>query len=137
MTAYQTIKSDDKSKIRISRTYLSNSGAAEIPTEGNNVLLPTTFTLHQNYPNPFNPSTKIDFDIGSANDAATRHVRLDVFNILGRRVKTLVDDNMTAGSHSVVWDATDDGGRGVATGIYLYRLEVESEHQTKKMLLLK
>jgi len=138
MVAHKTIDADDDSKIRISRTYLSNGSAGEIRTEGNSSsLLPTTFTLHQNYPNPFNPTTKIEFDIGSANDAATKHVTLDIFNILGRRVRTLIDDDLASGSHTVTWDATDDHGRGVATGIYLYRLEVESEHQTKKMLLLK
>ena len=137
MIAQQNINADDDSKIRITRTYLSNGSAGEIPTKGNNVLLPTTFTLHQNYPNPFNPVTRIDFDIGTGDDAATKHVRLNIFNILGRRVQTLIDDDLMSGSHSVIWDATDEHGHGVATGIYLYRLEVEGEHQTKKMLLLK
>lgn len=133
----EKIDADDDTKIRITQAYLSNSSAGEIPTKGNNTLLPTTFTLHQNYPNPFNPITKINFDIGCANDASTKHVNLKIFNILGRRVKTLINDDLTAGQHSVTWDATDDKGRNVATGIYLYRLEVEDKHQTKKMLLLK
>ncbi len=137
MIAQKNINADDDTKIRITRTYLSNGSASEIPTKGNNVLLPTTFTLHQNYPNPFNPVTRIDFDIGAADDAATKHVRLNIFNILGRRVQTLIDGDLLSGSHSVTWDATDEHGHGVATGIYLYRLEVEGEHQTKKMLLLK
>jgi len=135
--AKENIDADDDTKIRITRTYLSNGSAGEIATERNNTLLPTTFTLHQNYPNPFNPVTQINFDLGTANDAATKHVKLNLFHILGRRVRTLLDDDLMSGSHTVTWDATDERGHGVATGIYLYRLEVENEHQTKKMLLLK
>nr|MBN2277652.1 T9SS type A sorting domain-containing protein [candidate division Zixibacteria bacterium] len=130
------IKSDDISKVRITRAYLSNPSARDIPIEGINPLLPTTFTLNQNYPNPFNPTTKIDFEIGQS-DYSQQHVRLEVYNILGRKVRTLVDDDMTTGSYSVIWDATDGDGTRVATGIYLYRLEVGDKSQSKKMLLLK
>ena len=64
-------------------------------------------------------------------------VRLDVFNILGQQVKVLFDDYLQPGQHTVVWDGTNQSGEGVATGIYLYRLQVDNESQTKKMLLLK
>jgi hypothetical protein len=133
----KNIEADDKSRIRITQAYLSNPGASEIPMKGESVLLPTTFELHQNYPNPFNPTTRIDFDIGHSGDGEIQNVRLDVFNILGRRITTLVNEPLSPGRHSVTWDATDYVGSKVATGIYLYRLEVGDEHQTKKMLLLK
>jgi len=64
-------------------------------------------------------------------------VRLDVFNILGQQVKVLVDENMVPGPHTVIWDGTNHNNEAVATGIYLYRLQVDKEHKTKKMLLLK
>jgi hypothetical protein len=130
------IDADDDTKIKITRAYLSNPAAGEIPIEGDEALLPSTFTLYQNYPNPFNPYTTIEFEIGHQ-DYVAQHVELNVYNILGRRVKTLVDDELTPGRHSVTWDATDNHGARVATGIYLYRLEVGSKAESKKMLLLK
>jgi len=132
----QAIRSNDQSKIRITKAYLSNPNASSIPVDGVNPLLPTAFTLNQNYPNPFNPTTRIDFEI-SRGDYAMQHVRLNVYNILGRQVKTLVDEDLAPGIHSVMWDATDENGSRVATGIYLYRLEVGEKSQSKKMLLLK
>jgi len=132
----EDISADDDTKFRISQIYLSNPLASEIPVERDEPLLPTSFTLHQNYPNPFNPDTRIDFEIGH-NGSATQHVRLNVFNILGRQVKTLVDEDMSSGHHTVIWNATDNNGKQVATGIYLYRLEVGDRAESKKMLLLK
>ena len=94
--------------------------------------LPQGFALGQNYPNPFNPSTVIPYQLASA-----AHVRLDVFNVLGQRVATLVDGAHLAGFHSVRWDATDRFGRSVASGVYLYRLLVDgSVQQTKRMVLV-
>ncbi|MBO6574467.1 MAG: S8 family serine peptidase [Rhodothermales bacterium] len=94
--------------------------------------LPAAFTLDQNYPNPFNPTTSIAFTLseGSA-------VRLEIFDALGRRVRTLSSGQLPAGAHSVTWDARDASGRHVASGTYLYRLEVGGQVQTRTMLLLK
>lgn len=131
------INADDDTKIRITRAYLSSPAGSDIPVERNDILLPTTFTLYQNYPNPFNPITKIEFEIGHSDYYTPQPVRLDVFNILGQRVKTLVDEDLIPGYHSVTWDATDDKGSRVATGVYLYRLEVGDKSDSKKMLLLK
>jgi len=89
--------------------------------------VPATFGLSQNYPNPFNPSTNFSYDLPEAAD-----VNLTVYNILGQRVRTLVDQKMEAGTHTVAWDASQ-----YASGVYFYRITAGSFTATKKMLLLK
>ena len=95
-------------------------------------LLPDEYTLDQNYPNPFNPETNISFGLPEAGEA-----RLVVYNILGRKVRTLLDEYYPAGTHTVTWDATDDYGSTVASGVYFYRLETEATTLSHKMMLLK
>jgi hypothetical protein len=94
--------------------------------------LPTVYALYQNYPNPFNPSTDIIFDL--PNNGA---VRLQVYNTLGQRIRTLVDGVRAAGSYHVFWDGRSDQGTSVAAGVYLYRLETPSFVSSKKMVLLR
>jgi hypothetical protein len=94
--------------------------------------LPESFVLSQNYPNPFNPTTEIHFSIPEA-----APVRLEVYNITGQKVATLVDGNLGAGTHTAHWNAADDNNRPVASGIYLYRLQAGGWTDTKKMILLK
>ncbi len=89
--------------------------------------LPGSFALHQNYPNPFNPRTTIEYVL-----AASDHVTLRVFDILGRVVATLLDDRMPAGSHEARFDAQD-----LASGVYIYRLTAGARAETKVMVLLK
>ena len=93
--------------------------------------LPARLHLGQNYPNPFNPSTIIPYQL-----PAPGRVRLEVFNILGQRVATLVDGERPAGFHTAAWDATDASGRGVGSGVYLYRLLGGGERLTRSMVLL-
>ncbi|MBT4753382.1 MAG: T9SS type A sorting domain-containing protein, partial [Candidatus Marinimicrobia bacterium] len=81
------------------------------------VSLPGEFALHQNYPNPFNPSTVITYDL-----ATDSNVRLDIFDIMGRNVKTLVNEKQIGGRHIVSWDANDQFGQAVSAGVYLTRL---------------
>jgi hypothetical protein len=88
--------------------------------------------LGQNYPNPFNPSTVIDYELSEALD-----VNLTVYDASGRQVRSLVRDRKPAGPNSVRWDGKDDSGRGVATGVYFYRLQAGGVSQTRKMVLLK
>jgi hypothetical protein len=95
-------------------------------------VLPNNVVLHSNYPNPFNPSTTISFELPRHD-----HVTLDVFNVLGQRVKTLLDVTLPAGSHQIEWDGRDSRGYPVASGLYLYRLKAGSTFQSRKMLLLK
>ena len=73
----------------------------------------------------------------AASGETAQQVKLDIFNILGQRVVKLIDNRYSPGSYQVVWDATDSRGKRVATGIYLYRLSVGPEQETKKMLFLK
>jgi len=129
------LTSGDKTKIRLSDALMSTSVAGAIKIEGIDPPLPTTFTLSQNYPNPFNPTTTIEFNLGFG--GGDQRVTLDVYNVLGQNVITLVDDMLPAGEHQIHWDATDRTGSRVATGIYLYRLRVGEQAQTKKMLFLK
>ena len=93
-------------------------------------MLPQGFALGQNYPNPFNPSTIIPYQL-----AASSLVRLEVFNILGQHMATLVDGEQAAGSYRVRWDGTDAAGGAAASGVYFYRLTVEGAQQTGKMVL--
>lgn len=101
-------------------------------TDDDPVTLPNEYHLSQNYPNPFNPSTVISFTLPTAAE-----VRLDVINLLGQRVTTLVDVALSAGEHFVTWSGEDQSGNRVASGVYFYRLETDDFSQTRKMLLLK
>jgi len=96
-----------------------------LPRVGRNRLL-------QNFPNPFNPTATIRFEI-----ARPEHVRLNVYDIRGRLVRTLVDELRQANSYQVVWDGTDNSGGAVASGVYFYRMTAGSFVQTNKMMLLK
>ncbi|MGH8014817.1 MAG: Ig-like domain-containing protein, partial [Candidatus Zixiibacteriota bacterium] len=95
-------------------------------------ILPREVTLNQNYPNPFNPSTTIEFALPKA-----EQVTLAVYNLLGQRVITLVDEKVEAGFKSVVWSGNDHSGQAVASGIYFYKLNTESKEIIKRMLLVK
>ncbi|MBD3257750.1 T9SS type A sorting domain-containing protein [candidate division GN15 bacterium] len=97
-------------------------------------MLPGTFALDQNYPNPFNPSTVISYSIAPGQLDRTT---LSVFNVLGRKVATLVDEVQGPGQYEVTWDGSTDGGERVASGIYFYRLTRGEAAETKKMMLVK
>jgi subtilisin family serine protease len=100
-------------------------------------LVSTDYSLGQNYPNPFNPATRIQFKVGRLKFGNPNHTTLTVFNILGQRVRTLVDENKLPGRYEVVWDGKDEMGKGVSSGIYFYRLETSGFKETKKMVLLR
>jgi len=109
-----------------------------IPTdvfdEGDPAGLPRTFSLGQNYPNPFNPTTTIEF---YNPETAPADATVEVFNIIGQRVKTIFDGPALPGVNRVIWDGKDDNEHSVATGIYFYRLKTDRITDTKKMMLLK
>ncbi len=96
--------------------------------------LPSNFALAPNFPNPFNPSTTLRYTL---NSEGSQRVVLNVFNILGQRVASLVDEVKAAGSYSVVWDGHDLAGRQVSTGLYVARLVVGNQAQVQRMLLSK
>jgi subtilisin family serine protease len=108
--------------------------SSRIPTgvDDGQTSVPGTFALAQNYPNPFNPSTTIEYSVPSGT-----HVSIDIFNVLGQRIKVLVDQAQPVGTYRVDWRGTDEAGRTVASGIYFYRLKTDAHTEAKKMILLK
>ena len=94
--------------------------------------IPEEFVLHDNYPNPFNPTTQIRFDLPYNGD-----VQLIIYNMLGQKVKQYSMNNISAGYHSVMWNATNDLGDPVSAGVYLYQLHTKGAVLTNKMILLK
>ena len=106
----------------------------KIPTsvvdEENNI--PNGFMVSQNYPNPFNPSTTIEFAV-----PYKMQLSIEIFNILGEKVKLLYSDEFTSGNYSLVWDGKDNAGNNVSSGVYLYKISSDNFSISKKMLLLK
>ncbi len=93
--------------------------------------IPHKAALFQNYPNPFNPETTIEFQLPSA-----QHVTFTIYNILGKRVKTLLEEKKEAGRHRVLWDGTDANGSRVSSGIYIYRMTAGTFKAANKLLLI-
>jgi hypothetical protein len=98
---------------------------------------PASFELRQNYPNPFNPETQIQYQLPQPG-----MVQLAIYDVLGHRVRTLIDEYLPAGPHTVRWNALDDAGLRVASGIYIYRINVTADSEerfteTRRMLLLR
>jgi hypothetical protein len=95
-------------------------------------ILPEQYVLYQNYPNPFNPVTTIRYDL--PDDA---YVTLIIHDMMGRRVRTLVDGPQTAGNRFTQWNGTNEQGRGVSAGLYLYTIQSPRFIKTHKMVYLK
>jgi len=100
--------------------------------ERQNTKTPGAYQLNRNYPNPFNPSTIIGYQL-----PAEEHVELRIYNTRGRLVLTLINDKRPAGNNSVVWDGSDESGRLVASGLYIYRIKAGGFISTKTMLLVR
>lgn len=90
------------------------------------------FDLKQNYPNPFNPQTNIEFTLDKSAAA-----KLEIFNSNGEKIDNLLDSNLPAGKHNIIWKGENSSGRKLASGVYFYRLTVNGVDQNKKMILLK
>ncbi len=95
-------------------------------------VFPRKFQLGQNYPNPFNPVTTLHYDLSEYSV-----VKITIYDMLGREVKTLINQNQDAGYRSVIWNATNNYGKPVSAGIYLYQIQAGEYISTKKMVLLK
>ena len=93
---------------------------------------PLVTKLNGNYPNPFNPTTKINFSIEQ-----DKQVELTIYNLKGQKVKQLINDQLPAGQHEIIWNGKDDNGKQAASGIYFYKMKSGDYQQSKKMLLLK
>lgn len=93
---------------------------------------PVQFDLSQNYPNPFNPETQIQFELPTATQ-----VSIEIYNIHGQKIRTLIDSRKTAGFHTVLWNGRMDSGEPAASGVYIYRLKTHEFVQSKRLLLLR
>ncbi|GJQ62865.1 MAG: hypothetical protein SCALA702_19180 [Melioribacteraceae bacterium] len=102
------------------------------PTSVHNLHSPLYFELHNNYPNPFNPSTNISFSLTEG-----ANVRVDIYNSIGALVSSLANEYYNPGNHSLKWNATDNSGRKLESGVYYYRVSVDGYAETKQMVLLK
>ena len=90
------------------------------------------FALHQNYPNPFNPTTQIRYDL-----PLYEYVTVIIYDVMGRKIKSLINTNQEAGYRSITWDATNDLGQPVSAGMYIYTIQAGEFRKTRKMVLLK
>ena len=116
----------------------SSSGPRDIHVDVSDMLgidgenLPTEFALHNNYPNPFNPITNILYDIPEVSD-----VTLEIYNVMGQRVRTLVQGSHEPGRYQITWNATNDFGQGLSSGMYIYRIQAGDFVSVKKLVLMK
>ncbi|PTM09772.1 MAG: hypothetical protein DA443_07890 [Bacteroidetes bacterium] len=130
---YELVIYSGKDEVR--RQELSAGESVEIPASSDNFTIglydasaiPDVFSLDQNYPNPFNPSTTIRFGVPEVSD-----VKLEVFNMLGQKVATLVNESKDAGFYNVAFDASS-----LSSGMYIYRLQSGSFVETRKLMLIK
>jgi hypothetical protein len=119
------------------RTYTYRIGAAAADGEVFSVTIsltlpPKPLTLYQNVPNPFNPSTSIAFFLPSSN-----HVRLVIYDIQGKKIRTLCDETRDMGRHTIHWNGTNDLGNAVGSGVYYYRLDTGKKTLNRKMVILR
>jgi hypothetical protein len=105
------------------------AGVKDVETGGQ---VPTSYSLDQNYPNPFNAGTNIQFTT-----IADGRVTLDVYNVLGQKVRNLVDQQMSSGTHEADWDGRDGNGNVLSTGVYFYRIQARGFTSTRKMVMIK
>jgi len=132
-------KQDGNPELKIKEVRLFDRKAQRIEVDVNLdqetiTAVPKAYNLHQNYPNPFNPTTTIRYSLPEASE-----IKLIVYNMNGQEIKTLATGKVAAGSHSIVWDGRDNAGHAVPSGVYFYKLSVESQQwqSMKKMILLK
>ena len=141
--SHQTIYTYTDSSVNVGETY--DYRLADVDYDGNveyhslqlmglsiSSTLPEQYVLYQNHPNPFNPVTKIRYDL--PDDA---YVTLTIHDMMGRRVRALVDGPQTAGNRSIQWNGTDEQGRFIPAGLYLFSISLGQFNETSKMILLK
>ena len=128
-------KSSQKTELEIITANL-NEGLILVDLSNNQLSLnpnvPTSTELFQNYPNPFNPETRIDYQLQEKTK-----VTIEVFNMVGQKIKTILNQEQNSGYHSVIWDCRDEAGKQLGSGVYLYRLKAGNYAKTRKMLVMK
>jgi hypothetical protein len=128
---------NDIDSVRVFVSADSNTATMALAaTEDIKTSIPQTWQLYQNYPNPFNPSTRIQFDVPEEAGRVPR-IAIQIFNILGQKVKTIERGNYDAGRYTVEWNGTNEGGTRVASGVYFYRILAGDYSHTMKMVLIK
>jgi len=128
MYSFDTLGSDKPKRFRV---FVGKPDFVQDQTDTFSQL-PTTFELSQNFPNPFNPSTILQYGLPNPD-----RVTFKIYDILGRLVVTLLDNELKdAGYHAILWNSTDDGGNKVASGVYFLRMQTKTFAQTRKMLLI-
>ena len=120
------------SGVRLTRAAFNNGEIQGQMDDWAAAVIPGRYALHANVPNPFNPGTVIRFDLPQAS-----HVSLEVFDVVGQKVRTLLAEERPAGSHRVVWDGRDETRAAVSTGVYFCRMQAGTFAQTRRMLLLR
>ena len=108
----------------------ANIGVSDVKIAQNSI--PTEFALYQNFPNPFNPTTTIKYDL-----AQKSMVTITIYDMLGKQVRNLVQNQQVPGHHSIIWDSRDNIGNFVCSGVYFYKIQAGSFLQTRKMILIR
>ena len=106
--------------------------SVDVGSDRSEELIPGKINLSQNFPNPFNPTTVINYSLPRKSD-----VTISIYNLLGQKVNTLVNETQETGSYSIKWDGTDKSAKAVASGIYFYQISAGDYTEAKKMLMLK
>jgi hypothetical protein len=112
--------------------YFDGYSYVDVEDKEDQTAYSTGFILSDNYPNPFNPETQIGYYLPKVS-----HVKLEIFNILGQRIRTVIDEDQTVGQKEITWNGTNEKGEQVASGVYFYRLQAKDFVQTKKMVLMR
>jgi len=130
---WETSESKELNPKRWSLRIIEGTMLNSVEAKDLSVITPQDYVLNQNYPNPFNPQTTIEFFL-----PIRKKISLTVYNALGQKIKTLYNDQvLTAGRHEIVWDGTNEVGKRVATGMYIYTLKFGNYSKSMKMMLLK
>ncbi|MEA1972966.1 MAG: GLUG motif-containing protein, partial [Candidatus Cloacimonadota bacterium] len=126
---YEVVCEVDDGELSVENSWIIT---VDITSADNDVEIPQSTELVGNYPNPFNPTTTIRFGLHQ-----DMRVRIDIFNLIGQKIITLLDSEISAGYHSIEWNGENKNGKKVVSGIYYYRMQTDSKNSIKKMLLLK
>ncbi len=125
----------DLPEVDLRNVKLCTPDAAKIDVAG--IDVPRNFELLQNYPNPFNPNTVIEFSLSASEEGGMIPTKLSVYNVLGQKLTTLIDEPLSPGRHQVIWSGDNEKGEKLSSGIYFYRLVAGTQSESKKMVLLK
>lgn len=118
--------------LTVPASFVVDSVMTSVKQQAENNNSPSDFVLYQNFPNPFNSNTSLKYQLPEATE-----VKLEIYNLLGQRIRTLVDQFQNTGSYSINWDGTDDFHHPVASGVYLYQLKTKSFIKAKKLIVLR